>query len=500
MEMELPEPFLDWYGIWPGCAGFDDGKLAWISNGPQGIKLSVQKAEKSSPVLVNDRPWEEGSLNYANVLYIDGRYRLWYSTYNPTSENSYTCYAESTDGFEWKKPELGLHEHNGSKRNNIVYPEGIGGVVFYDNNIAAEDERYKLITMEGGVTYKGLRIEEAAVPDLIKELTAQGVNEAEIFTNNILELSGTIKGAVSPDGLHWTPIEDPLFEHVCDTQNVVLYDEEKGKYVGYWRAGFGGRRCIGRSETDDFHHWPPLQFVLQPDLQFSPSEDFYTNAYSIYPGGAYSLDFLCNHHSGRYHVMFPSVYHRDRDVLDVYLAVSRDGFLWHWPERIPIVPLGEWGSKDSAGIYAGPGLFPIGEDRWGLFCSGKSKPHNLGGTEDDSYFWATWKRDRLVALEAVDDGSATLLPRECKADKIKLNYHTGGNGWIRVQLIIPALQPASRSVPIEGFGFADCQPLTGDSLAGEVIWKNGANFSSLSGRNVCVQIRMCQARLYSISM
>ena len=32
-----------------------------------------------------------------------------------------TCYAESKDGIHWTKPDLGLFEFDGSKKNNIVW-------------------------------------------------------------------------------------------------------------------------------------------------------------------------------------------------------------------------------------------------------------------------------------------------------------------------------------------------------------------------------------------
>ena len=35
------------------------------------------------------------------------------------------CYAESKDGVHWSRPELGLIEFNGSKKNNII----LSGVV-----------------------------------------------------------------------------------------------------------------------------------------------------------------------------------------------------------------------------------------------------------------------------------------------------------------------------------------------------------------------------------
>ena len=34
------------------------------------------------------------------------------------------CYAESKDGVNWTKPELGLVEFNGNKKNNICLIEG----------------------------------------------------------------------------------------------------------------------------------------------------------------------------------------------------------------------------------------------------------------------------------------------------------------------------------------------------------------------------------------
>ena len=37
------------------------------------------------------------------------------------SRSIFACYAESRDGFHWVKPELGLFEFEGSKKNNIVY-------------------------------------------------------------------------------------------------------------------------------------------------------------------------------------------------------------------------------------------------------------------------------------------------------------------------------------------------------------------------------------------
>ena len=81
------------------------------------------------------------------------------------------CYAESKDGIHWTRPELGLVEFEGSKRNNIfwtqkmtrhepgVLPPDMPPIPFRDSNPAAhESERFKAMsgTNEAGL-YAGLR-------------------------------------------------------------------------------------------------------------------------------------------------------------------------------------------------------------------------------------------------------------------------------------------------------------------------------------------------------
>ena len=39
----------------------------------------------------------------------------------PPIVSSFFCYAESDDGVHWRRPELGLVEFQGSKKNNILW-------------------------------------------------------------------------------------------------------------------------------------------------------------------------------------------------------------------------------------------------------------------------------------------------------------------------------------------------------------------------------------------
>ncbi len=72
------------------------------------------------------------AIMYGSVLRIGGKFRMWYLGMSQTRLASGQapgywrpmCYAESDDGVQWTKPELGLVEFNGSKKNNICLIEG----------------------------------------------------------------------------------------------------------------------------------------------------------------------------------------------------------------------------------------------------------------------------------------------------------------------------------------------------------------------------------------
>ena len=101
-----------------------------------------------------------------------------------------TCYAESTDGIHFVRPNLGLHEIDGSKENNVI----LSGVAshnfapFLDTNPAAKpDERYK------------------AVAGLQSNLFAFG----------------------SPDGIHWKKLqpEPVMTKGTFDSLNLAFWDD-----------------------------------------------------------------------------------------------------------------------------------------------------------------------------------------------------------------------------------------------------------------------------------
>ncbi len=111
-----------------------DGKAEQRLHHPQPREIAM----------VHDAPWEGSGSGYHSIFRDGDRYRMYYKAWQLDVENGkvvtnrhplFCCYAESDDGIHWRKPNLGLHEFNGSKANNIVIPHGPMGPVNPDVGI-----------------------------------------------------------------------------------------------------------------------------------------------------------------------------------------------------------------------------------------------------------------------------------------------------------------------------------------------------------------------------
>ena len=112
---------------------FDDHNITWQHN----LKLTMVPATKhpENPVLrrgPEGAPDHAHAILYGTVIKDGDKFRMWYlgsfdakTLQSPAPKNwRPMCYAESTDGIHWTKPELGLVDFNGSTKNNICRIEG----------------------------------------------------------------------------------------------------------------------------------------------------------------------------------------------------------------------------------------------------------------------------------------------------------------------------------------------------------------------------------------
>ena len=86
----------------------------------QGAQLRLNHPVDAGVALKFDRPWEGAFSGYVTVIKDGPTYRLYYRCLpvagQDGNENEATCYAESTDGIQWTKPELGIFELMGPER------------------------------------------------------------------------------------------------------------------------------------------------------------------------------------------------------------------------------------------------------------------------------------------------------------------------------------------------------------------------------------------------
>lgn len=457
-----------------------DGGLVFYSgphgfrglNMPYGVRITPEIATRSAPVLSADAPWE-ADFGYHSVIHEEGRYKCWYYAQLKTQKTGLTiaagrameisgsamAYAESVDGFHWKKPDLNLIQYGGSRANNLITTLGNTACVFRDPN-GIPEERFK------GVHFDLLPAGE--IPPNAGSLQKYG-----------------LYGISSPDGFHWTKRPKVLVRHFADTLNVVAWDPLLNKYVGYFRDHVNGR-SISRSETADFWDWPAPQPLLYSGPRDFPSDDFYTNGYTTYPDDP------------TLRLLFPAIYHRDSDSVDARMAMSREGRAYQWLSDDPVIRNGQAGEWDHGGIYPSPQLVHLPDGRLALPYRGYATTHNefwfsvfYKNYQRPAHMgWAIWKDGRLAGIEAQHRGEFSTQAAPVAGAKLQINARTSRAGSVEVEL-------RQKGNPIEGFTFSDCVPFNGDEVWTDFHWKEKSDLSSLRGKGVSLAFRLNSAKVFA---
>ncbi len=447
---------------------------------PLGVCLVAQPARKTEPVLT---PQQTGELFLfgGTLLHEQGRYRLWYDCWpkediarDRMGNFNLVRYAESANGADWTLPALGLVEHQGSRANNIVYggpltPESgyHGGCVFLDPS-APPGERYKTFHL-GAISHEQLAHYRERYPG--------DVDPFHLHTPRVPALFG----GVSPDGLRWQPLPEPLLVQTSDTHNVCTYDGARGKYVAYVRSWFFHRRTIGRTESDDFRHFPLPEELVWPGASCEPYDLWYANAKTMMPG------------TDDYHLMFPKRWRLLDDSFDIHLASSPDGIVWGFVPGGPVCQPGDPGAWDAGVVAPGLGLVDLPGERMGILIAGSPVPHKhprrppLGALA-----WAWWPRGRLVALQAAAEGAFALWPLQCDGRTVRLNFRTAPAGYVSVEAV------GQKNQALPGRSFADCDALSGDELDRVVTWRGEPDLGHPEGAPIILRFRLRCAELFSV--
>ena len=440
----------------------DDAMLAHTENVWRSLHHPVK--HRDNPVLRPDRAWEGYLVLQPGTVIRDGQegcFKMWYNA-QPSRDKPKAgknlCYATSTDGVHWEKPELGLVEFDGSTANNILLRDvEWTHCVLKDEAEADSERRYKLLWWPSA--------------------------------------GDGIHAAFSGDGVRWTPWQDnPVIPRRATGDTFsVMRDPASGEYWLYHKTRTPARplRMVSRMVSDDFVHWGPTRRVLAPDAFDPPDTQFY--GLSAFPFAGQYLGVLW-------------VYHTYPQTLDMQLVSSRDGSLWdRTADRklfMHLVPTNEYpgGAFDDTQIY--PVSAPVEEDgRIWLFYSGFKVPHNaLAADQDGRIGLATLRLDGFCSLDATSPGHALTRPFTWKGDHLRLNAATSGptpgapgdgSGGITVQIE----DEGGRAIP--GFAAGQCTPFRGDETEALVDWGGRSDLGGLRGRTVQLRLGVEDANLYS---
>lgn len=443
------------------------------------VELRLHHPVPREVALKQDQPWEGNNGSYFNLFRDGDLYRLYYLAYQVKyvpSDNEphdmFACYAQSKDGLVWTKPELGLVEFQGSKKNNIFWagPMAHDFTPFKDGN-----------------------------PDCPPEALYKAVGAGH---------GSGLAAFQSPDGIHWSPFQPEVIikGYAFDSQNQAFWDPVDGIYRCYFRHFHDGIRDIRLATSKDFKAWTePKMLRYTGDV---PDDALYINGISrYYRAPAFFVGFPARYVERPWvesHNRLPDVEHRrlrSKDSLRYGTAItdcnfmsSRDGETFHrWPEafvRPGYERRDNWSYGDGykcLGMYETPSSdepgapnelsFLIDENCW--------KPtHQLRR-------W-TLRIDGFVSANAKrKEGEVVTKPIRFGGRELEINFSTSAAGaiWVEIQ--------DAEGNPLPGYTQSEADEIFGDTIQRVVTWKGNPDVSPLSGKPVRLRFIMSDADLYS---
>lgn len=439
--------------------------------------------------LTHDQPWEGTGSGYHSVFMDEGRYRMYYKAWHldvrpgklTTNRHPlFCCYAESDDGVQWRKPDLGMHDFEGSTENNIVMTSGPVG----DLNV------------------------DAGHPAVFKDENPNAPKSAKYKAIFRSSKPNGLHPFQSPDGVHWSPMTDkPILSGLgaFDSQNLAFWDPNIGKYRAYWRIFSAGNRAIRTATSEDLIHWEPHQDLTYVD---SPPEQLYTNQIKPYHRAPHILLGFPARYVDRgwspSMKLLPETEHREMRassvrrygtaITDALLMASRDG-----------VEFTRWNEAFLKPGPERPGTWHYGHQYIGWHLV-QTKSQTPGGADELSLYatesyWTgkgsalrryTMRLDGFVSLHgSARGGEVVTKPIKFKGRELSLNFATSAAGSLRVEI------QNKNGEAIDGFSLEDCEPLFGDTIERGVRWKTDADLASLAGEPVRLRFELRDADLFS---
>ena len=436
----------------------------------KNCSLELHHPVDKGTVLKFDKPWEGPFSAYCTVINNGEKFQLYYRGLPTAGKDGslaeHTCYAESEDGINWVKPELGIFEVNSTKNNNVI----LANAAPVTHNFSPFFDTRKNVKPEQ--KYKAL-----------------GGNEK----------SGLI-AYVSPDGIHWSKLrEEPVIigrKSDFDSQNVSFWSEEEEKYICYYRTWItknGVRyRSIARTTSTDFINWTK---PVEMNFGNTPREQIYTNQTAPYYRAPHIYISVAARFMPKRQVLTeeqakqlnvnPKYF---KDCSDAIFMTTRGGNKYDrtFMEGFirPGIGLQNWVSRSN---YPALNVVQTSPTEMSIYV-------NQDYAQPTAHLHRyTLRIDGFTSINVTYTGGEVITkPIIFSGDSLLINFSTSSAGYVKVELL------NLEGGKIKGFELENSNELIGNEIEKVVSWKGKAELKNVVGKPIKLRFVMKDADLYSI--
>ena len=453
-----------------------------IVSAKRGVVRTLHPGKKlEQPVLVPDRAWEGKRVYIYGTVHCDAhaqQFRMWYLTRLGRGEQhrapglrerqgDMILYATSANGIHWEKPDLGLHEFDGSRDNNILIFDKHSPTVIVDE-AADPSERYKMAGWDWSRAQFGYWV------------------------------------AHSADGLVWNDYDvNPIMMNSDETLEAitVAHDHHRGEYLAFHRrwGDVGGhmRRLIAVSTSRNFLDWSDPELIIVSDEQDDswiqdPEQrgEFYGMSGFVY---------------GRQYLGFLPVFNVVRDVRGQEVGAEQSPWDGQSRRSWRIAATGARGNASSiarpsshaarraASTPAASSVQPTGPSSTAM-RSGTTTPPSTPCTAAQCHRRRPRSRAPHGGWTASSrwrghfGGTVETVPLNLPAGQLVVNADAS-QGSLAIELL------SADGETIPGFSLQDCTALPSDSVRHAVRWQNRERLPT--GRPLRLRLHLDTAQLYS---
>ncbi|MBC7852968.1 MAG: hypothetical protein IAF94_05995, partial [Pirellulaceae bacterium] len=317
--------------------------------------------------------------------------------------------------------------------------------------------------------------------------------------------------ATSSDGIQWTPLNGgkPVTGRAADTYNQVLWDGDAKTYRLFTRTDFGA--AGGKTELRG------TRSMRNPDILADPKGWKLASQWKFDKDGpaeaprrqSYAVTCWIRH--GVYFALL-SVYEHvgdvsegeatdlkkrhERDVMNCYLATSRDSDAWDFTwvyAGEPLIPRGGDGAFDKDILLPASTVVTHDDKHW-LYYAGANERHgneSVAFKRTHAIGLATLPLDRFVGLAADRIGVITTHPFRLEGDSLLVNINAG-KGIAKVEIL------DENGAELPDYSGDNAASLANtDELRWQARWKVGAELSKLRGQTIQLRFLLRKATLYS---